>query len=130
MTDHQTLKPIVTETVETRQHPSDTEPDTRIWCESNYAMEETDSLWIGLSGMTLQRGSRYSGVEETLRVNNYSGEMFGDAVLDLVAEMKRQADPGSGAGEFCRCRAVAFLDKLRAAVAPPVTLPGETSTAR
>lgn len=130
MNTDQTLKPIITQTVETRQHPSDTEPDTRIWCESNYAMEETDSLWLGLSGMTLQRGSRYSGVEETLRVNNYSGEMFGDAILELVAEMKRQAAPDSGAGDFCRSRAAAFLEKLRAAVAPPVMLPGETHTAR
>lgn len=120
-----TLAPVITRTVETRQHPASSEPDQLVWCERNYRLEESDEVWFGLSGLTVQRGCRYSGMEETLRINNYSAELFGEAVLRLVAELQRDARPDGCASDFCRARAVAFLAKLRAAVAAPVSLPGE-----
>lgn len=116
-TPEPTLLPITTLTATERQHPSDPAPQTSTVLERTYRLESADRVWLGLSCLIVERGNEYSdGIRETLRVENYGEDLLRAAVLQLVREMQRQADPKSDAGDFCRARAASFLADLRQTV--------------
>jgi hypothetical protein len=112
-----TLLPVTTLTATERQRPAEPAPEVSTVMERTYRLEPTDRVWLGLSSLIVERGNRYSdGLEETLRVENYGEDLIRAAVLQLVREMQRQADPKSDAGDFCRARAVSFLADLTQAL--------------
>jgi len=109
-----TLLPVVTDTVSTRTH-TDSSTDETLVTERQYQLEDADQVWLGLSSLTVQRGDRYSGTEQTLRVSNYSGDSFRSAILQMVREQKRNATDQSS--DYCKERAASFLADLKALLA-------------
>jgi len=117
MTDFEldrTLLPTVTDTVTVRTL-ADGATDQTLATERTYQLEAGDQIWVGLSSVTVQRGDRYSGTEQVLRLSNYGGDVFRSALIEMVRhQISAAADESS---EFCRKRAADFLEELRAVLA-------------
>ena len=109
------LKAKITTTTTERDYADGNPPASEFLVETEYRLEETDQVWIGLSSVTVTRGSRYDdGEEYTLKIGDYSSDPMKKAIIALVHEMKRQAEDNSS--EFCQNRATSFLTDLRSAL--------------
>ena len=121
MTD---LFSIPTKTTTERQHPGDAETSTSVVNEIDYRLESTDRVWIGNCGVTIERGNRYNDDKESiLRINNYSEDLFADAVIEYIRTTFAGLDDPS---EWTRNRSERMVERIRMAIpAERVTLPGE-----
>ena len=118
------LFPITTKTTTERQYPGDAESSTMVVNEIEYRLESTDRVWIGHCGVTIERGNRYNDDKESiLRINNYSEDLFADAVIEYIRTTFAGLDDSS---EWTRNRSERMAERIRMAIpAERVMLPGE-----
>jgi hypothetical protein len=107
------LRPVTTETVQTRSYNDGNNPDVTRSVETVYRIAESDTVWLGLGSVAVQRGDRYSGTEETVKLEIYSSDVFKHAVLQLVRDQQRYSREETG---YLWERADSFLADLRAAL--------------
>jgi hypothetical protein len=121
MTD---LFPITTTTTTQRQYPGEDQSSTMVVKEIEYRLESTDRVWLGHCGVTIERGNRYNDDKESiLRINNYSEDLFADAVIEYIRTTFAGLDDSS---EWTRNRSERMAERIRMAIpAERVTLPGE-----
>jgi len=121
MTD---LFPITTTTTTERKYPGEDQSSTMVVKDIEYRLESTDRVWLGHCGVTIERGNRYNDDKESiLRINNYSEDLFADAVIEYIRTTFTGLDDPS---EWTRNRSERMVERIRMAIpAERVMLPGE-----
>lgn len=107
------LRPVTTETVQTRSHNDGHSADVTRSVETVYRLAETDTVWLGLGSVAVQRGDRYNGTEETVKLEIYSSDVFKHAILQLVRDQQRYSRDETG---LLKDRADSFLADLDTAL--------------
>ena len=75
------LQPRIIETTTVRSGGSADESSSEHVTERVFRIEESDSLWIGLNGISLERG-KFGSDRDVLRIDSYSGTILADALIE------------------------------------------------
>jgi hypothetical protein len=118
------LFPITTKTTTEKNYHDSGENSLMVVTETEYRLEDTDRVWLGHCGLTVERGDRYQDNQESiLRVYNYSEDIIADAVIEYLRTTFAGLDDPS---DWTRSRSARMVERIRAAIpAERVTLPGE-----
>ena len=90
------------------------EPTTENVTERVFRIEETDTLWVGLNGISLERG-QYGGDRDVLRLDSYSGTLLADALIENLRIQASLAKDES-ASSYSRRQAAEFVERATAAL--------------
>jgi hypothetical protein len=107
-------QPRIIETTTVRSGGSADESSIEHVTERMFRMEDGDSLWVGINGISLERG-KFGSDRDVLRIDSYSGTILADA---LVENLRIQASLAKDetANSFCRKQAQEFVERAAAAL--------------
>lgn len=119
------LFPIVTKTVTEKNYNDSSDNTVMTVLETDYKLADSDRVWIGSHGLTVERGNRYEegDTEHTVRISNYSQPLIEDAIVDFIRlRVSELSDPG----EYTRQRAEQLVERILTVLPTSrVVLPGE-----
>jgi hypothetical protein len=90
------------------------EPTTEHVTERMFRIEESDTLWVGLNGISLERG-KFGGDRDVLRVDAYSGTLLADALIENL-RIQASLAKDEAAGSLSRRQAAEFVERAAAAL--------------
>ena len=108
------LQPRIIETTTVRSGGSADEASSEHVTERVFRIEESDSLWIGLNGISLERG-KFGSDRDVLRIDSYSGTTLADALIENL-RIQASLAKDETASSFCRKQAQEFVERAAAAL--------------
>jgi len=107
-------QPRIIETTTVRSGGSADESSTEHVTERMYRMEDTDSLWVGLNGISLERG-KFGSDRDVLRIDSYSGTILADALIENL-RIQASLAKDETASSYSRRRSQEFVERAAAAL--------------
>ena len=107
-------QPRIIETTTVRSGGSADESSIEHVTERMFRMEDGDSLWVGINGISLERG-KFGSDRDVLRVDSYSGTLLADALIENLRTQASLAKDET-ANSFCRKQAQEFVERAAAAL--------------